>query len=961
MELRVGVRDEGLARLRDHLNELAPLPGDLSRAAQQALDLARQGFPGPAVACCGQSLEALLQHVWRHHRIKGDPARKHLSDLLNVLREQLPVAVQDDCEVLRQRRNGASHAGRELDADDALYVLTLLIRIIRWFSGTDAAQVSLAPVHPPSLQTSKPPKPQARPSTGEFATRPPASLVGRQLELAFLEAAIARVAQDDGSVEGPSEERFILLRGESGSGKSALMKHAEYLAKRRGMDVVSAACEPFHEGMSFFPVRELMRQLVGESSVSAVVSAWYGSSSTQAALASVAEHASADASSRRDALIATFANMVLGRWRDGNGARPLLVSIDDMEWIDRGTVDALLCLVSRLREGRVIILGAYRTDVVRAADNDGGHNLRPLIEQVARSPLLTVQDVGALSAAHTRELTQSLLPGEVRLPYRFFEQLHAVTEGNALFTTETVRGMSRAEDGPLQQIDGLWQLSGPLDAWSVPDTVEDAVRARLDLLDSNQRKELETASVIGRRFAFEVIAVLSAREEDELLATLEELLDVDLIRELYDEDASFEFSHGLIRDVLYKAMSSVRRRRLHGQVADALTNLRDVLSEDWDALIGEHYHQARRYRKALPRLLSAARSATALQAGREASSLFAKALAAIEHLEELPEGESFQEIRLEHAGSLKLASTYNEAAAIYEQLIDDPGTEERLRGRALQHLGDILWLSGDAGRAREVYAKAAAQAIAIGDDVLQLQVVAALCELHDREAERFAGVDFAVEQKHRERSDQYLDEQLRLANGVGDEFSRSRALRNDAKRLRRQGRLEEAVERYERAVALLDPRIATHSVLISYAKTLRFVGRQREAQEIIARVLEWSLQTGALRTQAIARHYRAVLLVEVGENQLDEARRELHSALELHQEIGYDRGTREVQLFLGELSLLAGDAELATSWFSRAVAAPGGTEARDLRDLVIAQLRAIGEQDRAERVMRTWPTGGEAV
>src|SRR4051812_32470176 len=82
-------------------------------------------------------------------------------------------------------------------------------------------------------------------------------LYGRDVELAQISRTLERVSRRETSPAGA----VIMLRGVSGAGKSALAEAVLEEAEHLGYDCVRTACEPFHEGMSYFPVRELVRQM----------------------------------------------------------------------------------------------------------------------------------------------------------------------------------------------------------------------------------------------------------------------------------------------------------------------------------------------------------------------------------------------------------------------------------------------------------------------------------------------------------------------------------------------------------------------------------------------------------------------------------------------------------------------------------------------------------------------------
>jgi tetratricopeptide (TPR) repeat protein len=338
----------------------------------------------------------------------------------------------------------------------------------------------------------------------------------------------------------------------------------------------------------------------------------------------------------------------------------------------------------------------------------------------------------------------------------------------------------------------------------------------------------------------------------------------------------------------------------------------------------------------------------------EAGGQFQKAMECGEK-SSFPPDEDPQDIRMEQALSLKLASEHEAALEIFVRLIDD-ATDPARQGWALNHAADIHRMNGNTTPALEAYARCEEIARQRDDEALLLEVAADLHELHDRWAERLVGTDPDEAEKHREASKHYLDEQARLAETSDDTAAQSRAYRNIAKRHRRAEEYDEALENYEGGIALSDPRVATHKVQIPYAKTLRYVDRHQEALEVVERVLDWSLQTGARRSEGIGRQYHGLLLMETGEpGDAQKALEELTSALTIHREVGFDRGEHETATLLGEWHLYeGGDWSTALDYFHQAIDDDPPGPAETVR-VIVAQLHAIGEDHRAERLEAAGP------
>jgi tetratricopeptide (TPR) repeat protein len=740
-----------------------------------------------------------------------------------------------------------------------------------------------------------------------------------------------------------------MLHGASGAGKSALAEAVIAAAEQLGFRTYRTACEPFHEGMSYFPVRELVRQITKGRPAGEFVARQFGPSSSEVEMAAVSESISADPSSRREAIVATFTNVIMGDYRTESSA-PKLLFIDDLEHLDAGSADALICLVSRLGEGPVVIMGAYRSDLVA----DSTHPVRPVIASARRMEgVYESHEIRGFDRIGFRALFEALLGGRTDLPDAVTQKLYDETEGNPLFTRELIRMLcspdSRSGRVALRQVGDVWLFEGDINAWNIPDSVEEVIASRLSLLNPEERRELELAAVVGRRFAFRVLHGLMDAGEDVLVEDLEKFLDVDLIRELQTSDESFEFSHGKIRDVLYFQLSGIRKRRLHAQVAEVLSSLRASTNEDWDALIGEHLHLAGRPADAFPYLLRAARNAQATGASSEAAALFDKALASSETV--IFEGDdSRASIQLELVSAQISASEVGEAGRLLSQLTA-PTHAPAIRVVALDLQGDVFLFEGEIAQALESYELSRSLATSIDDPVALCEVLCDLAELHGRQYERFAGLDPERAESPREEYVANVDAAFAMYRDLPEGPLRARALRNKAKLSRVSGDLAAAEALYREAIDTVDRRVASHRFLVPYSKALRRAGKSEEALQHIERVIAWSTQIGSARSQAIGWQYKATFLMTAadGGGTFVEANAAAERALQGHQSIGYVQGIRETHIVLGEIALRTDDRHAALEWFRQATTAEVADD-EELVNVIAGELDANGEEDRARAV-----------
>ena len=140
-------------------------------------------------------------------------------------------------------------------------------------------------------------------------------------------------------------------------------------------------------------------------------------------------------------MVATFANLVIGRTADR--ANPaLFLFIDDLERLDAGSADALLCLMGRLREGRILLLTSCREDALQA-DPVRAQMVRSLEREGTRDSVARILRLEALNAETIGAAAEIILGAEARFDPHFLAELFRHTDGNPLFLREVLLSLSR--------------------------------------------------------------------------------------------------------------------------------------------------------------------------------------------------------------------------------------------------------------------------------------------------------------------------------------------------------------------------------------------------------------------------------------------------------------------------------------------------------------------------------------
>jgi predicted ATPase len=220
------------------------------------------------------------------------------------------------------------------------------------------------------------------------------------------------------------------------------------------------------------------------------------------------------------------------------------------------------------------------------------------------------------------EVLVQKLAGNAALSPDIVAEIVERTDGVPLFVEELTKAVleSAAQGDRVAAVLATTSLA----ALSVPATLHASLMARLDRLGPMPKEIAQIGAVLGREFAYELIAPVAQRPEKELRAALDQLGDAGLLfcRGIAPH-ASYLFKHALVQDAAYSTLLRGRRQELHGRVAAALEEHFADLVERQPELLAHHLTAAGNTERAVDQWL---------RAGQHAAGQFAY-LEAIAHLE----------------------------------------------------------------------------------------------------------------------------------------------------------------------------------------------------------------------------------------------------------------------------------------------------------------------------------------
>ncbi|MCZ6524811.1 MAG: AAA family ATPase, partial [Alphaproteobacteria bacterium] len=459
--------------------------------------------------------------------------------------------------------------------------------------------------------------------------------VGRDDEIAALDRARDQAAKGQGQI--------VAVVADAGVGKSRLYHEFTHAPDNRDWLVLESSSVSYGTAHSWLPVIELLkryfrvddrdpRRRIGEKVAGKLVMLDEALKPMLTPLLSLLGGEVDDAAwralepplRRRRTLDAVKALFL----REAQ-VQPLMLVFEDLHWIDGETQALLDGLADSLPTNPILLLVNYRPEY------EHGWGGRTYYTQHRINPL-GAESAGALLSA---------LLGDERELEALKQSLIERTGGTPLFLEESVRTL--VESGALSGEGGAYRLTGALDASEMPATIQAMLAARIDRLEPDQKRLLQSASVIGPDVSLALLEAVSDLPPEALQEGLAALQAGEFLDEADLFEREYAFKHALTRDVAYQSLLQEHRRTLHTRIVLAMEELHaDRLTEQVERL-AEHALRGEVWDKAEAYFWQSGAKAATRAAYRDAVSCYEQALAALEHL---PEGRETHE----HAIDLRI-------------------------------------------------------------------------------------------------------------------------------------------------------------------------------------------------------------------------------------------------------------------------------------------------------------------
>ncbi|HKF85038.1 MAG TPA: AAA family ATPase, partial [Candidatus Limnocylindrales bacterium] len=446
----------------------------------------------------------------------------------------------------------------------------------------------------------------ARPTTPSLVAEPrDGQATGRALPLVGRASALARLGEVYASSTG--DGRIVVISGEAGIGKSRLIEALREHVAGAGGTTLAARAFPAEGAIAYAPIAALLQAgFARPASAGRLDRLAAGVLAEAGRLVSLppgltipdpAPTAASPAARARllDGVAATIEALVAPA-----GTVPGLVVVEDLQWADDASREAIRYLMRRLQGRPLLLVLSWRPE-----DLDGPGSA--FADAVEALPPDAVVQLDRLEAADVAALVVAASP----------------VGGDGWDATALA---TESEGLPLYVVEAL--AAGPSSAGEAPRGVRALLRERLAGVSETAAQVLAAGAVIGRSFELATVRVASGRSEDETIDALEELIRRAIVRETASPgEPRYDFAHARLRDAALEEIGLARLRLLHRRVAEALRTAAGRADAARLVQIATHEQAAGQDAAAAGAWRDAGRLARAVFANREALGHLEAALA----------------------------------------------------------------------------------------------------------------------------------------------------------------------------------------------------------------------------------------------------------------------------------------------------------------------------------------------
>ena len=387
--------------------------------------------------------------------------------------------------------------------------------------------------------------------------------MGREKELKNIKEALKKSYHSKGQV--------IEISGELGIGKSRLILELTKDSLAKEFNILSGNCSSWEESKPYAPLKEIFIKIFGikfdddfkeidkkiENKIKEIDSSLLFASSYFSRLLSSKIESLEEIMEQSKEESNLFIRVVKKLLWSFSSQKPLLIIIEDVQWIDDASIEFLVQCSKDVKSYPILIIYSLRESLKKRESIAGSKRIKLL-------PLKNTKSDRLIRFLIKKNDIYQLMS----------EKIISTANGNPLFIEEIVRGIE--ERRLSADKDRLGNYPEMFADFQIPDTVQSIAKARIDLLPVGLKEILYQASVLGRDIEIKILQKITNLEDKVLLETMKKLQKHEFIEEVEAApqlQRYFAFTHSLIQEIAYNSLLFKTRRSLHTKIGAAMEEM----------------------------------------------------------------------------------------------------------------------------------------------------------------------------------------------------------------------------------------------------------------------------------------------------------------------------------------------------------------------------------------------------
>ncbi len=409
------------------------------------------------------------------------------------------------------------------------------------------------------------------------------------------EALRAVLAEDDRRI------RTAIIKGNVGIGKTRLVK--EILNNLSCSEVLWSNCLAFYDEIPYYSIREIIRYKIGRRGAAVLDDM---PMAYRIEIGKLLPELIDEIEEKIEEI-----GLVLDRYRLYEsvkriieiGERRKVIVIDNMQWVDRETIEVIKYLLRSLRDNDIVFVLIYRQE-------EKTELLDGFTSYISREIEVTGLEIVQFEHNEITEIVGAVIgeePGKELVEY-----IEKESGGNPFYIEAILKELNAA--GYLKMKGEHWRFEKPCEV-KIPKSIEDITDRKYHVLSKEGKEIIEIASVI-ERFDIEILKEITGYNEGHIIGLIEDIKRLGLIRECEDR---IEFQEEVSRDAVYKShVAGMKRRMLHRKVGKKLEEQYKGKEHEVIEELAFHYYRGAQKEKGVRYCIEAGDSAKALYANTNA-------------------------------------------------------------------------------------------------------------------------------------------------------------------------------------------------------------------------------------------------------------------------------------------------------------------------------------------------------